>query len=48
MNRTSYCECGIQGRPNKHKVHDIIITIGLRAPVGPIQSPGPCDREVQV
>ena len=48
MNRTSYCECGMQGRPNKHKIHDIIITKWLRAPVGPIQSPGPGDGQVQV
>jgi hypothetical protein len=48
MNRPSYSECGRQGRPNKHKIHDIIITKWLRAPVGPIQSPGPGDREVQV
>ena len=38
----------MQGRPNKHKIHDIIITKWLRAPVGPIQSPGPGDGEVQV
>ena len=48
MKRTSYCECGIQGRPNKHKIHDLIITKWLHAPVGPIQSPGPGDGEVQV